>query len=267
MKTAKCTECRTSFGGDEIVRNCVKFMKTSLIENQCGHLLYPEENIESVEQCERLSSLSEREHDSQIALRVAVPTILPLPYKNASEEELVAHRIYIMELLLLNQSHRWKHAKSCFKKSSNSRVGYCRYNFPRMAHFLIESDETGRITSDRTIGSEYINSFNEILLHVVRSNHDVRFLLCCAHEIYYTIKYVFNDQNTIDNIAAITLSSYTKKLEKEKNNHVDRTTAQTVYGRIASLAYARSDLIEVGAVTAAWNYILKLSFVSNASLG
>ncbi len=115
-------------------------------------------------------------------------------------------------------------------------------------------DENGRIPGKRTIGSEFINSFNQILLQVIRSNHDGRSLFCCAHELYFTIKYVVKDQKSIDNVAAITLASYTKRLERERKNK-DLSTAQSAHGRTASMAYTRSEMVEVCAVRAV-HYLL-----------
>ncbi len=83
----------------------------------------------------------------------------------------------------------------------------------------------------------------------------MRFLISSAHEIYYVLKYAVKIQNSIDNIAAVTLSAYSKKLEIGKHYKEQRTQTQLVYGRIAPMAYARSELNEVGAVTAV-NYLL-----------
>ncbi len=62
------------------------------------------------------------------------------------------------------------------------------------------------------------------------------------------------DQNSIDTIAAITIASYTKRLERE-NTRKQISQAQTVYGLIAAIVYARSEMVEVGAVTAV-HYLL-----------
>ncbi len=101
------------------------------------------------------------------------------------------------------------------------------------------------------------------MLHVVRSNHDVRFWTSSTHEIYYVLKYVVNNQSAVDNIAAFTLSSYTKKLEKEMELKDERTKTQLVYSRIASMAYARSNRNEVGAVTAVHYLLRGTTFVSS----
>ncbi len=45
---------------------------------------------------------------------------------------------------------------------------------------------------------------------------DFRFLTSSNHEIYYVLKYVKN-QNAMDNIVALTLSSYTKTWKKKRN--------------------------------------------------
>ncbi len=86
------------------------------------------------------------------------------------------------------------------------------------------------------------------MLHVVRSNHDVRFLASSTHEISYVLEYVVKNQNEIDNIAALTLSLCTKNLRKEKEFKNERTKTQLLYGRIAFIAYGRSNRNEVGAM-------------------
>ncbi len=138
-----------------------------------------------------------------------------MPGNEASSEEHLTHRIFLIELLLLNQNHRWKHTASCFKKSLNSKGGCCRYNFPRLVQKFTEMDETGRLQESVELEASILIPSIQSLLQVFRSNHDVRFLLCCAHEMYYTIKYVVKDQNSLDNIAAVTIASYTRHLEKE----------------------------------------------------
>ncbi len=81
-----------------------------------------------------------------------------------------------------------------------------------------------------------------------------------AHLIKYTT-FRNTNQNAIDNIAALTLSSYTKKLEKETEFRDERTETQLVYGRIASMAYARSNLNEVGVVPAVHNLLYGTTYV------
>ncbi len=119
------------------------------------------------------------------------------------------------------------------------------------------------IRTDRTICSEYINNYNPIFLRDVRSNHDVTFLTSSGNEIYYVLKYVVKNQSPVDNIAALTLSAYTKKLEKEKELKNERTRTQLAYGQIASMAYARSNLHEVSAVTAFFIWLHGTTFVSS----
>ncbi len=52
-------------------------------------------------------------------------------------------------------------------------------------------------------------------------------------------------------------------MEKEKEFKEERTKTQLVYGRIASMAYARSNLNEVGAVTAVHYLLHGTTFVSS----
>ena len=93
------------------------------------------------------------------------------------------------------------------------------------------------------------------MLQILRSNHDVRFLVSSAHELYFAIKYSVKDQQEIDKIAAISLAAFQKKVEKEKLSEEPKTCTKIAYGRLASMAYARSELIEVEAVMAV-HYLL-----------
>ncbi len=91
--------------------------------------------------------------------------------------------------------------------------------------------EGGVTLAKRNIGSEYINNFNPVFLHLVRSNHDVRFFISSSHKIYYVSKYVVNNQIAVDNIAALTLSKRgAKELRNargETNIDVDDTVSKS----------------------------------------
>ena len=96
----------------------------------------------------------------------------------------------------------------------------CRYRFPRKCEekSTIDIDEDGNATvrPKRTVKSEYINSYSEMLILIFRSNHDVRSVLCSCIETYYALAYSVNSQNSIDNIAAASLAALTKESRKRK---------------------------------------------------
>ncbi len=75
------------------------------------------------------------------------------------------------------------------------------------------------------------------------------------------LKYVVKNQNEVDNIVALTLSSYTEKLEKQKEVKDERIKTQLVYDSIASMAYARANLHECSAVTAVHYLLHSTTFV------
>ncbi len=114
---------------------------------------------------------------------------------------------------MLNQKLNWRHVPSCFKTSGHVKKGNCRYNFQREYQESAEETEDGIILAERNIGSENINNFDPVLLHVVRPNDDVRYLTSSTHEIYYVLKYVVKNH-----IAALTLSSIQQKSSKKKSN-------------------------------------------------
>ncbi len=110
-----------------------------------------------------------------VALRAAIPIIPDMPPCNCSDDFKLSNKFYTTQLFMFNQKHNWKHVPSCFKTSGHVKRGICSYNFPRKYQKCAEVTDDGPILAKRTNGSEYINNFNPVLLHVDRSNHDVRF--------------------------------------------------------------------------------------------
>ena len=94
----------------------------------------------------------------------------------------------------------------------------------------------------------------------MRTNHDARFLMSSAAEIYYPIKYSMKFQNLVDNIAAYTLSSFTKKAAKEKRK--DQSNWQKVYERISAIGYVGTEMLEIGSVMAVHYLLHDTSFLS-----
>ncbi len=78
----------------------------------------------------------------------------------------------------------------------------------------------------------------------------MRFLTSSANEIYYLLKYAVKNQNGVESEAALTVSPHTKTLENETELEDERTRPQLEYGRIAPMAYAKSNLHEFSVVTA-----------------
>ncbi len=82
------------------------------------------------------------------------------------------------------------------------------------------------------------------------------------HEVFYVLKCVVKNQHIVDNIAARTLSSCTKKLEKQKeledkDKHLACVRMHSVH------AYAGSNLSEVSAVNAAHYLLYDATFPSS----
>ncbi len=160
-----------------------------------------------------------------------------MPRSNCSDALKLSNKLHTSELLMLNQKHNWRHVSSCFKTSGHVRRAIRSYKFPKIYQECLEITDDGVLNYKRAIGSEHTNNCNPIMLRIIRPNRDVRFLGRSTDEMYCILKYVVKNQNTVDNIAALTLSSYTIKLEKEKKLKEERTKSQVVYGRIASIAY------------------------------
>ena len=244
--TSQCSFCGTKYGDSELIRARITSMKEDLIAKGFAHLITPMFD-------------SDKECNNATAMRAAVPAVPALPDMNSSEAEHIAHEIYKLEVLLLCQEHKWKHVPSCFKSSSNACKGECRYVFPRKPSIATDMDQDGKLTLQRHVGNEYINNYNPVLLQLFRCNHDVRFLINSAEETYYALKYSMKDQHPIDNITAFTVAAFANRLSKEEGK--DLTNWQKVYGRISALAYARTEMLEVGAVLAVHYLLHESTFV------
>ncbi len=136
-----------------------------------------------------------------------------------SENESMFHALLLSQIALLTQQHRFYHVDSCFKKSSMGQ-GFCRYCFPRKCEPETRIDPNGVLTLRRAPHNEYINAFNDVLLLVLRSNHDIRFLLGSGttDALYYILKYITKCQNEVDSVEGILMASFDRRQQTEKGN-------------------------------------------------
>lgn len=118
LDTSRCSSCGAKYRGEDLLRNEVLRLKEKLQDRGKAGLI------------SQFYEISEA-NDNEIAIQVAIPQIPRLPDENSTQEEKDAFLLLELELILLLQTHKWKHVSSCFKKSSNAKRGDCRYCFPR----------------------------------------------------------------------------------------------------------------------------------------
>ncbi len=95
-----------------------------------------------------------------------MPVIPDMPPSNCSDPVHLSNKLYTTQVLSLNQNHNCKHVPSCFKTSGHAKSGNCRFYFPRVYQENADVTEDCIIAAERNIGSEYIDNFKPVLLHV-----------------------------------------------------------------------------------------------------
>ncbi len=182
------------------------------------------------------------------------------PTGNASDEfqviEMRLHELLISQIGLLAQYHNYHHVPSCFKKSNMGTTQYCRYCFPRKCVLETFIDEEGILNVKRLPHNEYINTFNEVLLLLLRANHDIRFLMASgtADAVYYCLKYVTKIQNAIDSVEGILMTCFEKRIDRESTHSQEGPPLSPVAagrGRVNSMSVALCKMQEIAAPMAA----------------
>ncbi|OWZ10792.1 hypothetical protein PHMEG_00016292, partial [Phytophthora megakarya] len=182
--TAKCTNCSTSFGADELIRRQMDSYAVSM----------------GVEH-EEWSGPSAHHH-------VASPGPLPLP-----DPEKPLSTLVTCQALLQYQVHHWYHCKSCFKTTKRTPTGkVCRMFFPKEICNKTAWSADEKVLLRRETGSEYLNTYIPLVNSVFKCNHDVKFLTAAEgpEKAYYMMKYTTKDQNSVENPLAIHLHAYDK---------------------------------------------------------
>lgn len=247
--TAICTEFGARYGSDVILRSYVRRLHNKLSRSGFADKLVPLHD-------------DDYESDRLTEQYAALPVIPDIPKPNSTDSEKEIHMLHLVRLILLFQRHNWRHSHSCFKSSTNAPRGECRYNIPRPTVAISHVSATdSKILCSKYVGNEYINQYNDILLQVFRSNHDLRLTVGAADEIYYALKYSVKYQNDTDNIATPSLAAYDKRLQREESIAMDELQdgkLKIAIGRIASMAFARTAKQEVGSPMAV-HYILHQS--------
>ena len=242
--TAKCEKCDSYFGADDLIRQHIEVKKSELD--------FKNTSIDFASELSRTLKnsigITDKENDEITSNILAVPGIMFNSTEENDKSKTNLLEILNAQLVLLTQKHTWRHVKSCFKGNSSSKKGLCRYDFPRDIISSSKFVDSATFVPKRLIGCEYINPFNMEILSFLRSNMDIRFLATATDEIYYALKYSLKFQNNIDNIIALTISSYAKKVQSQRLLREELDNKKLVSRRIASMMYARTNQIEVSSV-------------------
>lgn len=147
--------------------------------------------------------------------------------------------------------HLWQHCESCFKKSKRTKdVGteICRYLFPRELVDATNIDEHLHVTTKRSIGSEYVNSFSATIILSLPTNHDVR-LLAGPDSMYYALKYALKDQQKVTN-SALLVAAFQRRLDRDARL-LPAAPDVAAQRRVCSLVHAVTKSQEIAAPLAA----------------
>lgn len=128
-----------------------------------------------------------------------------------------SNRLRLCQVLLLTQQHNFRHVTSCFKSSTAAKSGQCRYAFPKRSHPKTEIDANFDLIVARGEHNEYINTFNDVMALLLRSNHDVKFLVgrSTTDAFYYTMKYVTKVPREMEGLESIILACFDKRRNRE----------------------------------------------------
>ncbi len=240
--TSLCSNCGATFGGCDVLRAEVRQMHNSLEALESAGLRIPlgETGRLSDEPTERFCTLTEN---------IRWPS-----GSNAEEENL--HILLISQIALLTQRHDFRHVASCFKRSMRGKEDNCRHCFPRQCVAETTIDENGVLKIARNVHNEYINTFNDVLLLLLRSNHEIRFLLGSGttDALYYVLKYVTKVQDTIQSLERVLMTSFERRSEKEqiiRNAGTALSPHAAGRARVNSMALDLSKKQEVPATLAA----------------
>ncbi|KAG7376025.1 hypothetical protein PHYPSEUDO_014622 [Phytophthora pseudosyringae] len=200
------------------------------------------------------------------------------------ENNSVATSLLVRDL----QVHYWNHCKSCFKVSihwfglrgvesqSSNHIVYvllhfamqktirtpkasiCRFLKPESVHLgrsII--DEHQCLHLHRSIGCEYVNAYNPIVMAAMKCNHDAQFVLSngAKDTAAYVATYCFKSQNPVENQIALSLAAFTKAVAKTHALPPDTSAIDRGYKILGSMLYTVTNGQEVVAPMAAL-YIL-----------
>ena len=155
---------------------------------------------------------------------------------------------------ILCTEHRWDHHPSCFKKDDWA----CRYQLPHRGHGAtsMQDDLHFEIQRKVSLGMEYFNGSNNLILYTFRCNHDVRVLVTGggADSVYYATKYTHKEQHDIDNVASLELIALDRRIEKEKLEP-QMTVLDKARRRLSSMLYNVTSKQEI-AMTLACQFVI-----------
>ena len=156
----------------------------------------------------------------------------PLPDANAVDFD-NQMRTEIADIVRSRQMHSRNHTPSCFKYGT----GTCRLRFPRQTYDVSHMDPTNGVINIKR-DDAWLNAFNPWLSLVLRSNHDVQFLLTKNHALaimYYVVKYISKSEQKLHSKLAIAAAIRSAQmLDTPSNTSIGKQMIQKVYNKIES---------------------------------
>lgn len=162
---------------------------------------------------------------------------------------LSAHRstacVQLTRLLRKDQVHAYQHTFSCVKGRSGSK---CRYHFFRDREDSSGLNDKGEMRYRRRVGNQWLNTFIPLWRRQLHFNMDAR-VLGGGHGGHqasrYAIQYATKQQTVLDNAAVVELA-FRRRVQREVTSLAGKTEFEKGVGRLLSLAFASSGVMEVG---------------------
>lgn len=172
-------------------------------------------------------------------------------------EKLYQHHLFLTEIGIKFQKHWDGHAKGCFKASATNSGDseICRYMSPwdRVSETYL--DDHNVVHLRRSLGMEYNNPFNEVTLHTMRCNNDVRLLFdgTASDVLDYILKYVAKRQNKIDKFATLALAAWTRKSKQIEESGETKSEHGLAVSLLQAVVHGVSNKMEMPDTMAAYN--------------
>jgi hypothetical protein len=151
--------------------------------------------------------------------------------------------VQLSRLLLLDQVHAWTHTRSCVKGRTGTK---CRYKFFRKLVPATCLNAANEIVYRRRVGNQWLNPFIPLWRRVLHFNMDARVLWSgdSLQAARYALQYAIKRQSVLDNVAVVNMAFKTRV--SREMAHQTTVYAQGI-GRLLSLAYSSSGVMEIGA--------------------
>jgi len=123
----------------------------------------------------------------------------------------------LSDLLLIIQTHSWRHCQSCLKKNTRISDGRCcRFLIPQL------------LDENRTMGNQYLNPFVLVIALSFKCNHDFKFLVQGdqGNMARYCLKYATKPQKDVEDILVQYMKAFHRALDRFEIPEIDTTLSE-----------------------------------------